>query len=271
MTPEQIKFFANAIEKETGILYGETNYYQLEKRLETLLGMLGCKDMNELWDKAQKNFYQVKQPLLDLATNNETSFFRDPKMYQGLEKFVLPQILAEKKNQSSIRIWSAACSSGQEPYSIAMILQNLLPALGPFSYEIFATDFSDRILDRVREGNYSQLEIQRGLPTNLLLKYFEKDDQNYWKVNSKIRQFFTFKKFNLLEPFIQFGTFDIIFCRNVLIYQNQEKKNDIIKRLIKSLRPKGYLIMGGAENLIGFSDQLNQVMFNGSVFYQVRS
>lgn len=270
MTPEQIKFFANAIEKETGILYLENNYYQLEKRLETLLGMLGCKDMNELWEKAQKNFLQIKQPLFDLATNNETSFFRDTRMYQGFEKILLPRVLAESKKQVPLRIWSAACSSGQEPYSIAMILQNLLPTLGPFNYEIFATDFSDRILDRAREGVYSQLEIQRGLPTNLLLKYFVKDDQNYWKANAKIRQSLSFKKFNLLESFIQFGTFDIIFCRNVLIYQNQEKRNDIIKRLIKSLRSKGYLVMGGAENLIGFSDQLEQVLLNGSVFYQLK-
>jgi chemotaxis protein methyltransferase CheR len=270
MSTEQLGSFAKVIEKEVGINYPESNYYQLQKRLEDLVTLLGLKDIDELWLKAQGGFSPVRNLILEFATNNETSFFRDTRLFTAFEKEILPQFAAKKSVTQPLRIWSAACSTGQEPYSISMLIEQYSSGKPPFKVEILASDYSERALARAHSGKFSQIEVQRGMPAQLLVKYFTKNEEDQWQISPALRAPIQFRRFNLLEPFTHFGKFDIVFCRNVLIYQKPESKKEIIARIAKMLVPGGYLILGGAENLIGLSDEFTQLSILGAVVYQLK-
>ncbi len=223
-----IKYFSSLIEIETGIQYDETNKYLLLTRIQNLLKLINISSIDSLWNEIQTNGLnsQIKSLILDLATNNETSFFRDPKVFEFLKTEFVPKIMA---NKNRIRIWCAATSTGQEPYSIAIIMAELKELGMNKSYEILATDISDRVLKQAEKGIYSPLEVQRGLSPELLKKYFNEEisDLNLvpnYKVKSEISSFITYKQLNLLHPWPNFEPFDIIFCRNVLIYQSIKKK-----------------------------------------------
>ncbi|WP_186647329.1 CheR family methyltransferase [Fluviispira vulneris] len=255
------KYFATLIEKETGIQFDEANKYLLLSRLENLVKFLNFPDVLSLWNDIQKNGLNqaAKLLLLDSATNNETSFFRDPKVFDFFKNHFVTNIMAQNPK---IRIWCAATSTGQEPYTIAMIMAELKAQGIAKSYEIFGTDISDRVLKQAASGTYSQLEIQRGLPANLMIKYFEQisvESSNFpsFKAKPELSAFMTFKQMNLLHEWPDFGTFDIIFCRNVLIYQSKENKKNIISRFTKVLNPGGYLVLGGAESLLQLSDDFD--------------
>lgn len=266
--PAYLKFFADYIEQQIGIVYSESNYFQLEHRLSDIITLLGFKDMDELWKKAQTGIHgQFRDLLLDVATNNETSFFRDPSIFQALTQNLIPDLGLGK---NSVKIWSAAGSSGQEAYSIAMSLEQAKLASAQFpDYQIQVSDISERILKRSEEGVYSQLEVQRGLPARLLIEYFEKVGEASWRVKPRLRERMSFRKLNLLEPFpTGLGPFDIIFCRNVLIYQSVENKVQVLERLYQKLNPGGFLVLGAAETLLGLSKSFKQVQFGTAVAYK---
>lgn len=269
--PLILGFFAKYIEEQIGIIYSETNWFQLEHRLGDIVTLLGFSNLEELWKKAQTGIYgEMRDLLLDLATNNETSFFRDSSLFDAIVRDIVPEMKARNPRLSTVRFWSAAGSTGQEACSVAMSMEQarLKDALFP-DYDIFVTDISDRVLKRAREGCYSQLEVQRGLPTRFLLEYFEKEGESTWKIKSKITQKFTFKKINLLEPFpSEVGVYDIILCRNVLIYQSLENKASVVNKLLKCLSPQGYLVLGAAESMLGVSTHFKQIHFGTAVVYQ---
>jgi chemotaxis protein methyltransferase CheR len=272
MQPNVLSFFAKYIEKELGIVYSEFNHFQLQNRLEEIAKILGLAGPDALYDLAQKPLAPtVKQLLLDIATNNETSFFRDPKLFRGFEKLILP-LLAEKGTPSApARIWSAACSTGQEPYSLALLLDQHQETMKKKVHaQIVATDISARVLDRARAGRFTQLEAQRGLPSPLLLKYFQKDAESFWTISPEIRSRISFETKNLLQPFDSLGKFDVIFCRNVLIYQSVPNKTEIIKRLSAALRPGGYLVLGAGESLIGLSEAFDGRKAEEAIVYQLK-
>jgi chemotaxis protein methyltransferase CheR len=270
----RLKFFADFIEKEIGIIYSENVYYQLQQRLEKLSELLGLKDPEALYARAveQGILGDFRALLLDIATNNETSFFRDPKIYTALEGLIFPTLKAEFPQVFTYRIWSAAASFGQEPYSLAMLVHEArqkdpkLPRI-----EIKATDISDQALKRCQAACYSQLEVQRGLAAARLVKYFTKTEDSNWQLKRDVAGLVDFSKKNLLESFNSMGKFHVILCRYVLIYQDAAKKKDILGRLVQCLHPRGYLILGGSESAIGLNTDVEQVNHQGAVFYRKKS
>lgn len=270
LSQDKLKFFADYIEKQLGIIYSDTNYFQLEHRLNDITIQLGLNDTEELWQKAKISIDgQFKALLLDLATNNETSFFRDSHIFQGIEHCLIPELKKSNPYLPSIRFWSAAASTGQEAYSIAMIMDQLKKA-NPETpeYSIFLTDYSDRVLTRAKSGKYTQLEVQRGLPAKNLITYFTKGEDSNWTINNSIKSRLSFKQLNLLDSWSFPEEFHVIFCRNVLIYQSVENKKLVVDKIHKSLAPGGFLVMGAAESLLGISNDFEQVQYQNAVYYR---
>jgi chemotaxis protein methyltransferase CheR len=264
-----LKFFADFIEAELGIVYIEANYYQLEYRLKDIATQLGFADLPELHRSARSGIVgQLRSLLLDIATNNETSFFRDNSIFKALSECIVPELI-KAGNKRNLQLWSAASSAGQEVYSIAMEVDQARQsnsAVPPL--QILASDVSETILKRAEAGSYSQLEVQRGLPARLMLQYFDRNDQDQWVVKTPLRSGITFQKLNLLHTWGNIGPFDIVFCRNVLIYQAVENKTKIIKKIWSHLNPGGYLILGAAESLFGISQDFDQQVHGSAVFYR---
>lgn len=262
-----VKTLSRLIEQKTGIIYADHNLYQLENRVKTV--------MTEFNFKAEEDFYndvlinpRVLEKILDLATNNETSFFRDPGVFEGITSFVIPEIL-KVRPVGALKVWSAACSKGQEPYSIIMQLENNRNKFSSVvTYSLTCTDISKRVLDQGRSGIYSSLEVDRGLSVEDKNKYFVNVGSNQWQVRPEFRKYATFQQLNLLDTTPLRDSFDIISCRNVLIYQNVENKKKIISELAKKLNPGGFLILGGAESLFGLSDDFVTKEHNRHMFHQ---
>jgi chemotaxis protein methyltransferase CheR len=254
MTKETLKIFADLIFRETGIVFKESNYYQLETRIEHIL------DQNSLTLDAfvrgvvNERRTELLAQLHDQATNNETSFFRDPRVFQSLFAHVIKPFF-DKSPGCTLQIWSVACSTGQEPYSLAMELENHRLTHKDVNYRILATDYSQRVLKKAQAGIYSQVEVQRGLSAINLVRYFEKLDAREnavdirWKVKPQLQTHIDFKPFNLLAPVWRLPqkSFDIILCRNVLIYQDQDNRREILKKLAQHLHEDGILVLGCAE------------------------
>jgi len=270
ISKEVLKFFAAYIERELGIVYSDANFFQLESRLHQIAKLMNKKIEDVLVTNYNQIYGDFKKLLLDTATNNETSFFRDKAMFKSLVKNILPGLCKDKAPGQPIRIWSAACSTGQEPYTLAMALNEELIKENIPGFQILGTDFSETALNRARSGTYSQLEVQRGLPATHLVKYFSQVEDK-WKVNSLLQKNINFQAFNLLTKWSITGPFDLIFCRNVLIYQKIESRKDIINRLYDYLSPTGFLILGATESMMGLSDKFESVLFEGAAFNRKKS
>jgi chemotaxis protein methyltransferase CheR len=277
LSPEQIKFFADYIEQKLGIIYAKDNYYQLERRLSDIATTLGVGSVFELWTKAQTGISgQFQSLLLDLSTNNETSFFRDPGLFKAIEEKILVEPRFSGDNPLPLRIWCCATSTGQEVYSMAILLHSWKLQNPRRSFSFLATDYSLRVLKQAEEGKYSQLEIQRGLPEAMINRFFktEKHMSNpaaatgSWIVTEELKKGITFKQQNLLDDFGGIGPFEIVLCRNVLIYQNVENKRRIIAEIARRLVPGGYLVLGAAESLMGLSEDFEMRQIDRAVVYQ---
>jgi chemotaxis protein methyltransferase CheR len=194
--------------------------------------------------------------IVEAMTTNETSFFRDTKPFHLFQETILPYMLQHRGTKKSVRIWCAACSSGQEPYSLSMILKDMEAQLRGWRFDIVATDLSDEILDQARKGTYSQFEVQRGLPIQYLMKYFTQVGES-WVLKDEIKSMVKFSTFNLLDEMNRMGTFDIIFCRNVLIYFDEKTKGGILGKMEKQLEKDGFLLLGGAETVLGITDKFS--------------
>lgn len=270
-----LSYFSNLIETETGIIYDESNKYLLLSRVQNLMKQLNLTSIDSLWNEIQAKGMsrQLKDLILDIATNNETSFFRDPKLFDFLKNIYVPKIMAQA---NKIRIWCAATSTGQEPYSIAMTMSELKEMGIHKSYELLGTDISDRVLQQAKSGIYSTLEVQRGLSSQLLSKYFEQifldgSSTPSYKVKPELTAFLTFKQLNLLQSWPMTEPFDIIFCRNVLIYQSIENKKSIIARFSRLLNPNGYLILGGAESILQLSDEYELESYENTTVHRLKN
>ncbi len=268
-----VKFFADYISSQLGIIYSETNYYQLETRLQDVAVRLGLKDAEELYILASKGFTpRIKGILLDHATNNETLFFRDPPAFSAIEKTIENEAVNLRSRAQPFRVWSAACSFGQEVYSIAMILQRLHGSLPPSGFEIMATDVSSRALRAAEEGVYSEMNIERGLDPALRDRYFLKASgeaaDDTWKVRPELRKSVRFLNQNLLDSFDALGTFDLILCRNVLIYQTTASRKEIVQKLYDRLSRGGILVLGSSESLLGISEDFEAERFERATLYR---
>jgi len=268
-----LQFFAKVIEAELGIVYEESNYFQLENRLQEIARQVGVGDINALYEQAKNSLSgPLKQLLLDVATNNETSFFRDPKIFKAIENLLFTPESTPVQSDETLRIWSAACSTGQEPLSLAMMLtERRLKSGSPSSFNILATDISERVLTKAQSGIYTQLEVQRGLPTAMMLKYFSKDEQDRWIASLDLRRHIEYSKVNLRDKFGFAGLFHLVLCRNVLIYQSVAGKREILARITAALCPGGYLVLGSGESLIGLSDEFEHKTLDGAIVYRKKT
>ena len=244
------QFFADYIYDHTGIYYSPNDFYRLDSRLNALCEKFKKSNFKELHDLYKQSINNdMHSSLVDIATNNETYFLRDNNPFEALSKHLIPQIL---KNQSQVKIWSAGCSTGQEPYSIVMTAMENNPTLSGHDIHVTATDISKRALEKAQNGIYQQLEVQRGLPANMLLKYFDQlDSQKDWKIKNFVKKCVDFKEFNLFKDHFPKEQYDVIFCRNVIIYQTTENKRIIVNNLFHSLKEGGHLFLGSGESLIG--------------------
>ena len=196
--------------------------------------------------------------ITEAMTTNESFFFRDNKPFDLFKDSVLPQLLESRASRKKIRIWCAAASTGQEPYSLAIILKELSVKLAGWNIEIVGTDLSQKVLDKAKMGLFSQFEVQRGLPIQMLIKYFNQVGE-LWQISEEIRNMVSFRKFNLLDPYTLLGSFDVIFCRNVLIYFDQPTKTEVLEKMRKLLPNDGTLFLGAAETVLGITDKFKPV------------
>lgn len=258
-------FLSELLKKHSGLSLGPGKEYLLESRLPPVAATYGHNDVSALIHALRMAPPKaLVKHVCDAMTTNETMFFRDTKPFVALEKELLPAIARRVKSQGRpLRIWCAASSTGQEPYSIAMIVSQIESQLDGVRVEITATDFSSAALARAKAGIYNQFEVQRGLPVQLLMKYFRPHADGFELVPD-IRQRVTYQEINLLEPYPTYWQYDIIFCRNVLIYFDVATKKDVIDRMSKLLTPGGGLFLGGTESTLGITDSVVRIPGNAA-------
>jgi chemotaxis protein methyltransferase CheR len=257
MNTNDFAFIAALLKERSGLIVTADKMYLLEARLLPIARRNSIEGLDGLIEKLRKPF---NEPLIgevvDAMTTNETSFFRDRNPFDALRKTILPELFQTKAPQKSLRIWSAACSTGQEAYSIAMVLRDDFAQFSNWNIEIVATDISPSVLARGREGLYSTFEAQRGLPIHLLIKHFDQIGDS-WQIKPALRQMVNFRPANLLDDLAGLGTFDVIFCRNVLIYFDHTTKTKILNAICKRMGAHSSLFLGGAESVFGLCDGLS--------------
>ena len=255
MRPDQFEFMRGFLKERSGLTLGDDKSYLLESRLTPVARKQGFKDLEELIDKVKiGNDSALASSVTEAMTTNESFFFRDQKPFDLFRDTVIPYILEARAEGKKFRIWSAAASSGQEPYSIGMILREQAVKFAGWSYDIVGTDLSTEIINKATNGVYSQFEVQRGMPIQLLVKYFDKvGDQ--WQIKPDLQAMVQFKVFNLLHDLSSLGKFDVVFCRNVLIYFDQPTKKMVLENIAKLMPDDAFLFLGGAETVLGITEQ----------------
>lgn len=260
----------------SGISLDEKKAYLFESRFGPLLDDLGLKSYSELLTKARADMSRkLEQRIIDAITTNETLFFRDSSPFEVLQHKILPDLIDSRTARASgnlpirFKIWSAACSTGQEVYSIAIILKELLGPNSRYSVSLLGTDLSDAAVAQASYGQYNRFEIERGLPGDKLGRYFESNGAS-WKIRDEIRAMASFRKLNLMQPFNHLGRFDIIFCRNVAIYFTVEDRKRLFDRLADMLEPDGCLIIGSTESLTGICERFEAKRHIRSIYYQLK-
>jgi len=253
VTPPDYEYLRKLLKDHSGLDLSADKQYLIESRLLPLSRKCGVSGISDLVQKMKGGSSSIVAQVVEAMTTNETFFFRDKVPFEHFRDTIIPQMLAARAGRKSLRIWCAAGSTGQEPYSLAMSLKEMGAALAGWRVEILATDLSTEVLEKSKSGVYSQFEVQRGLPIQLLVKYFKQNGE-LWQIGPELRAMVQHRQLNLLHDFSQLGTFDIIFCRNVLIYFDQETKINIFGRLAKSMEQDGFLVLGAAETVVGLTD-----------------
>ncbi len=255
MTPEQFQFITQAIKDRSGLVVPAEKMYLLETRLLPVAHRHDCKTIEDLIERYRARREEPLGVAISEAMNtHESLFFRDEEPFDFFKSRLLPELLKRRAQKKKFRIWCAACSSGQEPYSLAMILDEMSDKLHGWSPEIIATDISHAVLARAAEGVYSQFEVQRGLPLKMLVEHFEQEG-DYWRLSPRIRQRVKFKHFNLLGDAKALGQFDVVFCRNVLIYFDVATKTKVMEGIADVLADDGVLLLGSAESTMGITER----------------
>jgi chemotaxis protein methyltransferase CheR len=253
VTPADYDFLRRLLKERSGLDLSADKQYLVESRLVPLARRVGLSGIPDLVQKMRGAAEALIRDVVEAMTTNETFFFRDKLPFDHLNGTILPALLSARASRKQLRIWSAASSTGQEPYSIAMCLKERAAELAGWRIEIVATDLSQEVLEKSRAGIYSQFEVQRGLPIQLLVKYFTQTGE-LWQLNADIRAMVSHRQLNLLQDFSHLGKFDVVFCRNVLIYFDQPTKLSIFERLAKMMEADGMLMLGAAETVVGMTD-----------------
>ena len=266
MGPKYFDYLQGMLKERSGLVVTPDKVYLLETRLLPVAHRHGYKSIDELVDALKlRQDESIAVDISEAMNTHESLFFRDSSPFDLFKETILPRLLQRRADRKSLRIWCAACSSGQEPYSLAMVLDEVSAKLQGWRTEIIATDISHAVLDRAAQGMYTQFEVQRGLPVNMLVKHFTKEDE-YWRLNTNIRDRVKFQHFNLLGEMRGLGKFDIIFCRNVLIYFDVETKGKVLDQVSTVLNPDGVLFLGSAESTIGITDKFWPVEAGSGVY-----
>jgi chemotaxis protein methyltransferase CheR len=258
VNPPDYEYLRKLLKERSGLDLSADKQYLIESRLLPLARKAGLSGIPELVQKLQGGSSALITSVVEAMTTNETFFFRDKVPFDHFRDTIMPEILKARASRRSVRIWCAAGSTGQEPYSLAMTLKEMGAALTGWRVEIIATDLSQEVLEKAKAGVYSQFEVQRGLPIQMLMKYFKQSGET-WQVNPELRAMIQHRQLNLLQDFSHLGTFDVIFCRNVLIYFDQETKINIFNRLARQIEPDGFMVLGAAETVVGLTDTFKPV------------
>jgi chemotaxis protein methyltransferase CheR len=259
MTPEDFDFLRKLLRDRSGLVLGAEKQYLAESRLLPLARRHGMSTLTELVAvlKAGKDV-PLAAEVVDAMTTNETFFFRDKVPFEHFRDTIMPALLESRARDKRIRIWCTAAATGQEPYSLAMTLHGMGARLAGYKVSILATDICTAVLERAQAGIYSQFEVQRGLPIQMLLKYFTKTGEQ-WQIAPELRGMVQFRPLNLLNDFSPLGGFDLVFCRNVLIYFDQPTKVDVLSRVARQMPSEGFLVLGAAETVVGLTDAFKPV------------
>ncbi|MCZ8311075.1 MAG: CheR family methyltransferase [Rhodospirillales bacterium] len=268
MKPDDFAYFTKYIYDQTGLVLGPDKMYLIESRLAPLARKWNVATIDLLVGQLRSaRDPALQRDVVDAMMTNESFFFRDGKPFDQFRQLILPALLQSRAAKKSFRIWCAAASTGQEPYTLAMILKEEAAKLAGWRVDIVGTDISHEALERAKAGIYTQFEVQRGLPITLLVKYF-KQQGDKWGIAPEIRSAVQYRSFNLLSEFASLGSFDVIFCRNVLIYFDQKTKGQILDRMAKLMPADGVLYLGGAETVLGVTERF-QPMPGQRGIYQV--
>src|SRR5260370_12443701 len=269
LTAQDFAFVSDLVRRESAIVLAPGKEYLVEARLLPLARKAGVAPVSEFVSGAKQRPERPGQwSIVEALTTNETSWFRDHEPFAMFTDLVLPQLRAARSATRTLRVWSAACSSGQEPYTIAMVLADVLPA--GWIHEIMATDLSTQMIARASAGRFSQLEMNRGLPAAMLVRHFERVGHN-WQVCRSLRNNISFRSIHLATPLPALPPFDVIFLRNVLIYFDLETKRSVLRRIRSLLAPDGWLFLGSAETTIGVDGDFERAVAGKTSAYRLRA
>jgi chemotaxis protein methyltransferase CheR len=275
ISQDELKVWAQYIYGISGISLDQSKGYLLESRLDGILRETQSASFSELFYKVKSDATQkLRRRIIEAITTNETSFFRDTAPFELLQHKLIPELIDRRVKAGAvgripIRIWSAACSTGQELYSIGMVLKELLVDLNRYDVRLVGTDISDKVAAQASYGCYTKFEVERGLGPDKLARYFTPDGQG-WKIRDEIRAMASFRTMNLMEPFNFYYKFDIVFCRNVAIYFNEQDKAKLFSAIGKVLAPDGALLIGSTESIMGLCPEFEAKRYLRTVYYQVK-
>ncbi len=270
ITTADYQSFRKFLEDASGIVLGDNKQYLVTSRLTKFISDSEIDSFGTLM-KRMKTDNKLRNRMMDAMTTNETSWFRDVYPFDILKEKLLPELV--KTPSRTIRIWSAACSTGQEPYSLSMMVQEYLQSkpgnLSTDTVQIIGTDISPSVLSIAKSGVYEGVAVSRGLPKERKSRFFREVNDG-WEVSADIKKRVNFRELNLMQKYTLLGRFDIIYCRNVLIYFSTELKRDILSRMAQSLNPGGFLVLGGSESITNYSDEFNLIRWRNGVIYQLK-
>jgi chemotaxis protein methyltransferase CheR len=265
---ENYRFLQQQVYSETGIVLDGDKHYLFENRLAPIVRQLGLSSINDLCALLHATSgTAVSRQVVEAMTTNETYFFRDPAHYDAIKNVLLPKLREDRRDTKKLRFWSAASSTGQEAYSLAMLL--LESGLGDWNIQILGTDFSSQVLERARSGKYQQMEVNRGMPAPLIVKHFRRSGVD-WQLSDAVRQMALFEPIDLRNSMRALGPFDLVFCRNVMIYFDAETKKKILKELHGTLFRGGWLLLGGAETAFGVEEFFERQTVGNAIVYVAR-
>ena len=268
INPKNYKFLLEHVYSHAGIVLEGDKHYLFECRLAPIVRQLGLKSIDELCSLIQSSRQsEVSHQVVEAMTTNETYFFRDPSHYDAIRTILLPRLIIERRETKTLRFWSAASSTGQEAYSLAMLL--IQEGLSHWNIQILGTDFSSQALERARSGKYQQIEVNRGLPAALLIKHFRRSG-TVWQLDDQVRRMVDFQTIDLRKSMRALGPFDLVFCRNVMIYFDAETKTNILKELHGTLFRGGWLLLGGIETAFGIDEYFERLAAGNATVYVAR-
>jgi chemotaxis protein methyltransferase CheR len=271
VTPSEFSYIQTLIRNHAGLVLDPGKEYLVDSRLDPLARSEGFATIGAMLEKIRlQPLNGTHRKIVDAMTTNETSFFRDIHPFEALKKEIVPGLISRRASERQLNIWCGAASTGQEPYSIAILLREHFPLLASWKIRMLATDINNEVLERARSGRYRQMEVNRGLPAPLLVKYF-KDNASIWEIREDIRAMIEFREMNLIQTWWPMPKLDLVFLRNVMIYFDVETKKMILGKIRSLLSPDGFLFLGSAETTLNLDDNFESVMFGKVMCYRLRS